>query len=73
VFVNVAAPTLVSAGGAPFIAITSKGHSDNFTEKLIKAKRKDGTELINHVEFDLVCNQCKRKRAISPDEGTVTL
>jgi pyruvate/2-oxoacid:ferredoxin oxidoreductase beta subunit len=62
VFINVAAPTLVSAHGAPFIAITSKGTTDSFTEKLINKKRKDGTSLINHIEFDLECLKCKRKK-----------
>lgn len=69
VFFTVAAPTLVSAGGAAFIAITSKGYTDNFTEKLIASKKKDGTPLINHVEFDLVCNKCKRKRAYEQEDS----
>lgn len=62
VFITVAAPTLVSAGGAPFIAITTKGTTDNFTEKLLSKRKRDGTPLINHIEFDLVCNACKRKK-----------
>jgi pyruvate/2-oxoacid:ferredoxin oxidoreductase beta subunit len=69
VFVTVAAPTLVSAGGAPFIAITSHGTSDSFIEKIIRAKRKDGSSIINHVDFDLVCNKCKRKKLAEGEDA----
>jgi hypothetical protein len=62
VFITVAAPTLVSAGGAPFLAITTKGFSDNFTEKLFAKKKKDGTPLINHIDIELICPRCKRSK-----------
>jgi pyruvate/2-oxoacid:ferredoxin oxidoreductase beta subunit len=70
VFINVAAPTLVSASGAPFIAITSKGTTDSFTEKLINKKRPDGTSLINHIVFDLECLQCKRRKKDSTKKAS---
>jgi hypothetical protein len=68
VFITVAAPTLVSAGGAPFIAITTKGYSDNFTEKLFNKKRENGTKLINHIEIELICNRCKRAKKKFEDD-----
>lgn len=68
VFIRVAAPTLVSAGGAPFIAITTKGYTDNFTEKLFNTKKADGSPLINHIEIELICKKCKRaKKKIEDD------
>jgi hypothetical protein len=68
VFITVAVPTLVSAGGVPFIGITTKGFSDNFLEKLFTKKKDDGTNLINHIEIELICKRCKRQKKKVEDD-----
>lgn len=67
VFIQVAAPVLVSAHGAAFMAITTKGESDNFVQSLIQKKRPNGDSLMNFIEMDLICNECKRAETWNRD------
>jgi len=56
----VVVPTLVTE--AAFIAITTLGDKvNNFVNRLLAARKSNGTPIFKHIHFDLVCNTCKKK------------
>ena len=58
VFHTVVVPTLVTE--AAFIGITTLGDDSNFVNRLISIRDENDKTLFHVIQFDLICDRCKR-------------
>ncbi len=58
VFYTIVVPTLVTE--AAFIGITTLGDDSNFVNRLISIRDENDKGLFHVIQFDLVCDRCKR-------------